>query len=144
MPEASLFIGGSIDGERMVVQLTQVIRIPEKSKHGTEWIGIGTDPYPEPKHEDYRLIRLGGNATVFNVYALDGMTADNVVERLIAGYSAPPAYNPEKCRPLEPNEVIRYGDRYKDGSLAGVTHNRNGIGDQFRNGYDSDMWRPTE
>jgi hypothetical protein len=143
MSEALLFIGGSIDGERMAVLPLPMLRIPEREEFGCGWIGLGTDPCSERKYEDYRLVRLGGNTAVFSVYALDGMTADDVLSRLIAGYSSP-SPNSAKRRPLSNGEVIQYGDRYEDDTLAGITPGRNGIGDQFRNGIDSDIFRIIE
>ena len=80
--QCTLFIGGSHDGERITVE-GEYVRIPPNLPVSA----TGMHDYSETfEPETYQLTSLSGNSTTFDVYLLSGMSADDLINRLIDGY----------------------------------------------------------
>lgn len=84
----TLLIGGTNDGKRVSVPDTHDhLRLPCKSEHE----GFIYQPTLEAmscvQTEIYTLQRLRGGTTTFDVFAIQGMTGDQIIEKLIQCYS---------------------------------------------------------
>jgi len=74
-----LFIGGDADGQRISIpDKVSTYRVPHRSGY-----------------DEYWLTQLAGNSQRFSVYALKGMTGDEVMQRLINSYN--PVFSREKA-----------------------------------------------
>lgn len=71
-----LLVGGKNDGQRIGVN-SQIKYLNVRTSGST----IGNSEY-----QTYRLTHIYGSAARFSVYALEGLSTDEVVEKLIAAY----------------------------------------------------------
>ena len=85
--EMYLFIGGSLDGQRIATRDEHVIvALP----------AVGWDTDSKLNYEHYKVFHFQADRTVFTVYALDSMKPDEIVARLIAQYA--PVADASKAR----------------------------------------------
>lgn len=86
-----LFVGGDRDGEWMAVE-RETVQIPVLSK---PFRGLSPiDPNSKIErigavgYEQYRSLRIAGESKVFVVYALVGLSPDEVIQALLDKYKA--------------------------------------------------------
>lgn len=84
-----LFLGGSQDGKRLRIPNPGYPYTVQHPIPGTpEWQDTATIADLPIRVEVYRPTGIGGSRTRFLVYALDGWTGDDVVDRLVNGSRA--------------------------------------------------------
>ena len=79
-----LFIGGSRDGELHAVKTSREwIRMPVRPT----LVETLEDIYPiQIEYEEYRMFTIGGENTDFILYAIAGMSPNQIVNRLLLNY----------------------------------------------------------
>lgn len=76
MSKAYLCIGGPKDGELIATN-------GEIYQYAVETEGTAD---PDPTHVVYRLSKFAGETEVFQVYALNHMTGDDILRQMISNY----------------------------------------------------------
>lgn len=78
-----LFIGGSRDGElHAVASSHEWIRMPVRPTLGKTPGGIQL----QIEYEEYRMFTIGGENTDFILYAIAGMSPNQIINRLLLSY----------------------------------------------------------
>ena len=82
-----LFIGGSRDGElNAVASSHEWIRMPVRPTLDET---LGNLHPIQLEYEEYRMFTIGGENTDFILYAISGMSPNQIINRLILGYRKP-------------------------------------------------------
>ena len=81
-----LFIGGEADGRRLELpELRPAFRVLVREPV-TFGLSSPPDEYVPIKTDEYRPMKFCGDKRFFHVYVLRGLTADDVVDKLIENY----------------------------------------------------------
>jgi hypothetical protein len=80
----ALFVGGPKDGEILNVELMPTYRVIKTLR---PFSIVGNNEDTKFETVEYRLLPFAGEQLKQMVYVVNGMTTDDVIQELIAGYS---------------------------------------------------------